>query len=177
MIRVSFEKMNLEFIGDGMGKIIITGSLNVDTVNVSTYNTTTFNEYKLNFPHSYHLYRTSTRWWSTLATRTPSTPTLSANSTSLVASLASSTSSLATPSPSSVTVSSSSSPASLTSSTASPTPSPCTIAPTPPTPPTSCFALHHQRERRVPHTLLLKACSPPHVPWEAMEGVLVDSVP
>lgn len=47
MIRVPFERMNLVFIGDGMGKTIITGSLNVDMINVSTYNTTTVNEYRL----------------------------------------------------------------------------------------------------------------------------------
>ncbi|RRT32498.1 hypothetical protein B296_00052906 [Ensete ventricosum] len=40
-VRVPFEKTNLVFIGDGMGKTVITGSLNADTVGVTTYNTAT----------------------------------------------------------------------------------------------------------------------------------------
>ncbi|URE42364.1 pectinesterase [Musa troglodytarum] len=40
-VRVPFEKTNLVFVGDGMGKTVITGSLNADTIGVSTYNTAT----------------------------------------------------------------------------------------------------------------------------------------
>ncbi|XP_038984399.1 probable pectinesterase/pectinesterase inhibitor 51 [Phoenix dactylifera] len=40
-IRVPYDKTNLEFVGDGMGKTIITGSLNVGMLGVSTYNTAT----------------------------------------------------------------------------------------------------------------------------------------
>ncbi|KAJ8492636.1 hypothetical protein OPV22_014357 [Ensete ventricosum] len=55
MVRVPFEKTNLIFMGDRMGKTIITGSLNANTVGVSSYNTATVDEYRLNFPESYHL--------------------------------------------------------------------------------------------------------------------------
>ncbi|RWV94051.1 hypothetical protein GW17_00043450 [Ensete ventricosum] len=41
MVRVPFEKTNLIFMGDRMGKTIITGSLNANTVGVSSYNTAT----------------------------------------------------------------------------------------------------------------------------------------
>ncbi|RRT34336.1 hypothetical protein B296_00059187 [Ensete ventricosum] len=44
MVRVPFEKTNLIFIGDRMGKTIITGSLNANTVGVSSYNTATVDE-------------------------------------------------------------------------------------------------------------------------------------
>ncbi|XP_072966205.1 probable pectinesterase/pectinesterase inhibitor 51 [Typha angustifolia] len=40
-VRVPFEKTNLVFVGDGMGRTVITGSLNADTVGISTYNTAT----------------------------------------------------------------------------------------------------------------------------------------
>ncbi|KAH7676860.1 Pectinesterase protein [Dioscorea alata] len=40
-VRVPFEKPNLAFVGDGMGKTVITGSLSADMVGVSTYNTAT----------------------------------------------------------------------------------------------------------------------------------------
>ncbi|XP_074567451.1 putative pectinesterase/pectinesterase inhibitor 51 isoform X2 [Curcuma longa] len=40
-VRVPLEKPNLAFVGDGMGKTVITGSLNADTPGVSTYNTAT----------------------------------------------------------------------------------------------------------------------------------------
>ncbi|CAL9751246.1 unnamed protein product [Musa acuminata subsp. burmannicoides] len=40
-VRVPFEKTNLVFFGDGMGKTVITGSLSADMVGVSTYNTAT----------------------------------------------------------------------------------------------------------------------------------------
>ncbi|CAL9057843.1 unnamed protein product [Musa banksii] len=51
-VRVPFVKTNLVFIGDGMGKTVITGSLNADTVGVSTYNSATVGEYHL---YSHHL--------------------------------------------------------------------------------------------------------------------------
>ncbi|WOL04488.1 hypothetical protein Cni_G13209 [Canna indica] len=40
-VRVPLEKTKLAFIGDGMGKTVITGSLNADTPGISTYNTAT----------------------------------------------------------------------------------------------------------------------------------------
>lgn len=44
-VRVPFEKPNLAFVGDGMGKTVLTGSLNADMVGVSTYNTATVGEF------------------------------------------------------------------------------------------------------------------------------------
>lgn len=41
IVRVGLEKRNLVFLGDGMGKTVITGSLNVGQPGVSTYNTAT----------------------------------------------------------------------------------------------------------------------------------------
>ncbi|KAM0954273.1 putative pectinesterase [Dioscorea sansibarensis] len=40
-VTVPFEKPNVVFVGDGMGKTVITGSLNAGMVGVSTYNTAT----------------------------------------------------------------------------------------------------------------------------------------
>ncbi|CAA2935383.1 probable pectinesterase pectinesterase inhibitor 51 [Olea europaea subsp. europaea] len=40
-VRVPFEKKNVVFLGDGMGKTVITGSLNVGLEGVSTYNSAT----------------------------------------------------------------------------------------------------------------------------------------
>ncbi|XP_077217163.1 putative pectinesterase/pectinesterase inhibitor 51 [Tasmannia lanceolata] len=40
-VRVPLEKRNVVFLGDGMGKTVITGKLNAGTVGVSTYNTAT----------------------------------------------------------------------------------------------------------------------------------------
>ncbi|PON72478.1 Pectinesterase [Parasponia andersonii] len=40
-VRVPLEKKNVVFLGDGMGKTIITGSLNVGQPGISTYNTAT----------------------------------------------------------------------------------------------------------------------------------------
>ncbi|XP_050377532.1 probable pectinesterase/pectinesterase inhibitor 51 [Argentina anserina] len=40
-VRVGLEKRNLVFLGDGMGKTVITGSLNVGQVGISTYNSAT----------------------------------------------------------------------------------------------------------------------------------------
>ncbi|KAE8665992.1 putative pectinesterase/pectinesterase inhibitor 51 [Hibiscus syriacus] len=40
-VRVPFEKRNVVFLGDGIGKTIITGSLNVKMHGISTYNTAT----------------------------------------------------------------------------------------------------------------------------------------
>lgn len=40
-VRVALEKRNLVFLGDGMGKTVITGSLNVGQPGISTYNTAT----------------------------------------------------------------------------------------------------------------------------------------
>ncbi|KAJ4810823.1 Pectinesterase [Rhynchospora pubera] len=40
-VRIPYEKTNVVFVGDGMGKTVITASLNADTVGVSTYNTAT----------------------------------------------------------------------------------------------------------------------------------------
>ncbi|KAJ1703301.1 hypothetical protein LUZ63_003080 [Rhynchospora breviuscula] len=40
-VRIPYEKTNVVFVGDGMGKTVITGSLNADTVGVSTYNSAT----------------------------------------------------------------------------------------------------------------------------------------
>lgn len=41
IVRVGFEKTNVVFLGDGMGKTVITGNLNAGMVGVSTYNTAT----------------------------------------------------------------------------------------------------------------------------------------
>ncbi|KAH6758622.1 Plant invertase/pectin methylesterase inhibitor superfamily [Perilla frutescens var. frutescens] len=40
-VRVAFEKKNVVFLGDGMGKTVITGSMNVGQPRVSTYNSAT----------------------------------------------------------------------------------------------------------------------------------------
>ncbi|GAV56837.1 Pectinesterase domain-containing protein/PMEI domain-containing protein [Cephalotus follicularis] len=40
-VRVPFEKKNVVFLGDGMGKTVITGSLNVGLLGVTTYNSAT----------------------------------------------------------------------------------------------------------------------------------------
>ncbi|MQL85972.1 hypothetical protein Taro_018495, partial [Colocasia esculenta] len=40
-VRIPFEKTNVVFLGDGMGKTIITGSLNVGLLGLNTYNTPT----------------------------------------------------------------------------------------------------------------------------------------
>lgn len=44
-VRVPFEKTNVVFLGDGMGKTVITGNLTADTVGLSTYNTATVGKY------------------------------------------------------------------------------------------------------------------------------------
>ena len=41
IVRVPLEKKNVVFLGDGMGKTVITGSLNVGMPRMSTYNTAT----------------------------------------------------------------------------------------------------------------------------------------
>ncbi|KAK1312902.1 putative pectinesterase/pectinesterase inhibitor 51 [Acorus calamus] len=41
IVRVPFERTNVVFLGEGMGKTVITGNLNVGMVGVSTYNTAT----------------------------------------------------------------------------------------------------------------------------------------
>ncbi|KAL5555632.1 hypothetical protein UlMin_037868 [Ulmus minor] len=41
IVRVPLEKKNVVFLGDGMGKTVITGSLNVGMAGLSTYNTAT----------------------------------------------------------------------------------------------------------------------------------------
>ncbi|KAL5982640.1 putative pectinesterase/pectinesterase inhibitor 51 [Asimina triloba] len=41
IVRVPFEKKNVVFVGDGMGKTVITGKLYVGMVGISTYNTAT----------------------------------------------------------------------------------------------------------------------------------------
>ncbi|CAL9186608.1 unnamed protein product [Musa hybrid cultivar] len=130
MVWVPFEKMNLVFIKDNMGKMITTCSLNVDMVNISTYNTATVDEYNLTFLRR-----------SFLTTRIPSMPNPSTSSTSPIASLAPSTSSSVTRPLSSATTSSSSSPTCSTLSMVSPKPSPCTAELTPHSPPTSCFTI------------------------------------
>ncbi|KAJ0236477.1 pectinesterase/pectinesterase inhibitor 64 [Hirschfeldia incana] len=40
-VRVPFEKRNVVFVGDGMGKTVITGSLNVGQLGMTTYNSAT----------------------------------------------------------------------------------------------------------------------------------------
>lgn len=40
-VRVPFEKKNVVFLGDGMGKTVITGSLNTGLLGITTYNTAT----------------------------------------------------------------------------------------------------------------------------------------
>ncbi|KAB1210306.1 putative pectinesterase/pectinesterase inhibitor 51 [Morella rubra] len=40
-VRIPLEKKNVIFLGDGMGKTVITGSLNADQPGISTYNTAT----------------------------------------------------------------------------------------------------------------------------------------
>ncbi|CAN6458516.1 unnamed protein product [Victoria cruziana] len=41
IVRVPFNKTNVVFLGDGMGKTVITGNLNAQMIGVSTYNTDT----------------------------------------------------------------------------------------------------------------------------------------
>ena len=41
IVRVPIEKTNLVFLGDGMGKTVITGSVNTGVLGISTYNTAT----------------------------------------------------------------------------------------------------------------------------------------
>ncbi|PKA50295.1 putative pectinesterase/pectinesterase inhibitor 51 [Apostasia shenzhenica] len=41
IVRVPFEKTNLVFVGNGMGRTVITGNLSADVVGVNTYNTAT----------------------------------------------------------------------------------------------------------------------------------------
>ncbi|GMH14963.1 hypothetical protein Nepgr_016804 [Nepenthes gracilis] len=41
IVRVPFEKKNVVFLGDGMGKTVITGSLNTGLLGITTYNTAT----------------------------------------------------------------------------------------------------------------------------------------
>lgn len=41
IVRVGFEKKNLVLVGDGMGKTVITGSLNTGILGITTYNTAT----------------------------------------------------------------------------------------------------------------------------------------
>ena len=43
-VRIPFEKMNVVFVGDGMGKTVITGSLNAGMPGMTTYNTATVGE-------------------------------------------------------------------------------------------------------------------------------------
>lgn len=43
-VRIPFEKKNIVFLGDGMGKTVITGTLNVGQPGISTYNTATVGE-------------------------------------------------------------------------------------------------------------------------------------
>ncbi|CAL9095975.1 unnamed protein product, partial [Musa acuminata var. zebrina] len=149
--------------------IITTCSLNIDTVSVSTYNMAIVDEYKLNFSQSYHLYQ-----WSSLTTRIPSMPNPSASSTSPIASPAPSTvfgnfttifclifilPHLLNPKydeSKTITVHSCTNPHLIHHLHVRP--------------------LHHQREQRVPRALPLEACGASHIPQEAMEGVLKDSV-
>lgn len=44
-VRVTFNRTNVVLIGEGMGKTVITGSLNVGMVGMSTYNTATVGMY------------------------------------------------------------------------------------------------------------------------------------
>ena len=44
-VRVPLEKKNVVFLGDGMGKTVITGSLNVGMPGISTYNSATLGKY------------------------------------------------------------------------------------------------------------------------------------
>jgi hypothetical protein len=41
IVRVSFEKKNVVFVGDGIGKTVITGSRNVGQLSMTTYNSAT----------------------------------------------------------------------------------------------------------------------------------------
>ncbi|XP_031504650.1 probable pectinesterase/pectinesterase inhibitor 51 [Nymphaea colorata] len=41
IVRVPYDKTNVVFLGDGMGKTVITGNLNAQMIGVSTYNTAT----------------------------------------------------------------------------------------------------------------------------------------
>lgn len=47
IVRVALEKKNLVFLGDGMGKTVITGSLNVGQPGLSTYNTATVGKWSI----------------------------------------------------------------------------------------------------------------------------------
>ena len=44
-VRVGLEKQNVVVLGDGMGKTVITGSLNVGQPGISTFNTATFGKF------------------------------------------------------------------------------------------------------------------------------------
>ncbi|KAL8138333.1 hypothetical protein V2J09_004334 [Rumex salicifolius] len=44
IVRVGFEKKNLVFFGDGIGKTVITASLNTGVLRITTYNTATVGE-------------------------------------------------------------------------------------------------------------------------------------
>lgn len=48
-VRVGLEKVNVVVLGDGMGKTVITGSLNVGQPGLSTYNTATFGKSNILF--------------------------------------------------------------------------------------------------------------------------------
>lgn len=45
MVRVRFKKKNVVFLGDGMGKTVITGPMNVGQFNVSTQNSATVGQF------------------------------------------------------------------------------------------------------------------------------------
>lgn len=53
-VRVPLEKPNLAFVGDGMGKTVITGNLNADTPGVSTYNTATVGEQDVKYLYKFY---------------------------------------------------------------------------------------------------------------------------
>ncbi|KAF5204197.1 Plant invertase/pectin methylesterase inhibitor superfamily [Thalictrum thalictroides] len=44
-VRIPFEKKNVVFLGNGMGKIVITGSLNDGQPGISTYNNATVGKF------------------------------------------------------------------------------------------------------------------------------------
>lgn len=46
-VRVAFEKKNVVFLGEGMGKTVITGSLNVGQPQMSTYNSATVGKFNI----------------------------------------------------------------------------------------------------------------------------------
>lgn len=48
-VRVPLEKMNVVFLGDGMGKTVITGSLNVGQPGISTYASATVGEFAVKY--------------------------------------------------------------------------------------------------------------------------------